>query len=301
MDKTYKSVVIARAAKPRSKALAGRGYSATEIAAITQGPDLAMVEDAAARLTQDIVPDTGAGHIASGDRLEMGMTFTQFVKKLFCHSLAATLTGRISTPNDVEYGALKGVLTYTATRNANGPMLQAYMDHDDTKPLVFSDETDGAQIAVRQLEGLYTENETYNATVVFAPGENEEETPELTLNHKVSVNVHRRWFAGVCAAAPTTSAQVRALPGSGLYAGAGSYKFGVGRWKTIALCVPEGVVTDISVGTYPGNFVEDTRVCSGPVTISVEGANGAAPIDYKMWVIQTEMENDQDTFTFKTI
>lgn len=300
MDKTYKSVVIARAAKPRSKALAERGYLATEIAAINQGPAPGETEDAAARLTQDIVPDIEAGHIASGDMLETGMTFTQFVRKLFCHSLAATLAGRISTPNDVEYGALKGVLTYTATRNANGPMLQAYMDHDDTKPLVFSDETDGVQIAVRQLEGLYTQNESYNATVVFAAGDNEEETPELTLNHKVSVNVHRRWFAGACEAVPTNSAQVRALPSSGLYAGAGSYKFSVGRWKTVVVCVPEGVVADLSVVTYPGNFIEDTRVCSGPVTISVEGANGAEAIDYKMWVIQTEMENDQDTFTFKT-
>lgn len=47
-------------------------------------------------------------------------------------------------------------------------------------------------------------------------------------------------------------------------------------------------------------FIEDTGVCSGPTSISVEGANGSQATDYRMWVIRTDGTNDADTFTFKT-
>jgi hypothetical protein len=85
-----------------------------------------------------------------------------------------------------------------------------------------------------------------------------------------------------------------------MYTGAGSYKFSAGRWKTIVICIPEGTVSELTLTAYPGNFIEDTGVCSGPTSIPVEGANGSQATDYRMWVIRTDGTNDADTFTFKT-
>ena len=297
MDKTYKSTVTGRGAKPRSKRLQGTGTAAS-------GGSVILVSTAAgeaggsARLTQDILTDIAAGHIGTGVMLEAGMSFTQLVKKMFCTSTAATLTGKLSTPNDVEYGTPKGTVTYTGNRNSNGAMERAYMDDDETKTLLFTAETDGVQTAVRTLEGTYTQGETYKATAVYGAGE--EGLAETKVENKISVNVRRKWFAGVCSSVPATSAQVRALSGNGLYTGAGTYKFSVRQWKTVVICIPEGNITDISVTAYPGNFIEDTGVCSGPSTISVEGANGSAAANYKMWAIKAETSNDADTFTFKT-
>ena len=56
----------------------------------------------------------------------------------------------------------------------------------------------------------------------------------------------------------------------------------------------------MTLTAYPGNFIEDTGITTGPITISVEGDNKSAAIDYKMWVVQTSGLNDADTFTFKT-
>ena len=211
----------------------------------------------------------------------------------------ATLDGRLSTANDVEYGSVKGSITYTATRNGNGAMTKAYYDNDEKNKLEFSAENNGVQTAVRNLTGNYTQNETYKATVVYAESE-DKSIPETTLNNTISVNVRRKWFAGVVNSVPTTSAQVRALGSSGFYMGAKEYEFRVGQWKTIAICIPEGTVNELTLTAYPGNFIEDSGVCSGPTTISVEGANGSASQSYKMWVIQTDGTNDADTFTFKT-
>ena len=120
------------------------------------------------------------------------------------------------------------------------------------------------------------------------------------MNDTISVNVRRKWFAGVVDSVPATSAQVRSLGSGGMYTGSGSYKFSVGRWKTIVICIPEGTVSELTLTAYPGNFIEDTGVCSGPTSISVEGANGSQATDYRMWVIRTDGTNDADTFTFKT-
>lgn len=296
MEKTYKASVTGRTALPRSKRLRDEGGLDAISSTFTFWGSTGNSSGGGV-LTQDVTADIETGRITAGQLLGTGMTFTQFVKKLLTESKTAVLTGKLSTPNDVEYGTRKGTITYTSNRNSNGVMKQAYMDDDEAKILVFSEETDGVQTAVRTLEGVYTQGETYKATAVYEAGA--DGIPETKAECKISVNVRRKWFAGVCSSVPTTSAQVRALSGSGLYTGAGSYKFPAGQWKMVVVCIPEGNITDISVTAYPGNFIEDTGVCSGPTGISVEGANGSAAVNYKMWTIKAETTNDADTFTFK--
>ena len=65
-----------------------------------------------------------------------------------------------------------------------------------------------------------------------------------------------------------------------------------------AICIPADILSELTLTAYPGNFVEDGAIC--PITIPVEGANGSDAIDYKMWIAESTMENDPDTFTFKT-
>ena len=163
----------------------------------------------------------------------------------------------------------------------------------------FSAESNGEQRAVRVLDGYYTQGETYAATVVYAASA-DNAIPQQTLNNKISVNVKRKWFAGVCDSVPTTSAEIRALATSGLYNGPGTYKFPVGQWKMFVICIPADTIKDLTLTAYPGNFIEDRGVCSGPIEISVEGANNSEAIKYKMWIVQSIMVNDSDTFTFKT-
>ena len=135
---------------------------------------------------------------------------------------SAKLEWKLSTSNDVEFGTQKGYITYTAYRNGQGPMEQAYYDNNPNNKLIFSEEVGGIQTATRQLQGNYTQGETYFATVIYAASE-DGSLPKKELTSKISVNVHRKWFAGVCNSVPTTSAEVRALSGSGLYKDAGSY------------------------------------------------------------------------------
>lgn len=178
-------------------------------------------------------------------------------------------------------------------------MTEAYYDDKKENKLSFSEENSGIQTAVRRLTGVYTQRETYKATVTYGASA-DGQLPEKTLNDTISVNVRRKWFAGVVDSVPATSAQVRSLGSGGMYTGSGSYKFSVGRWKTIVICIPEGTVSELTLTAYPGNFIEDAGVCSGPASISVEGANGSTAKDYSMWVIRTDGTNDADTFTFKT-
>lgn len=297
MDKTYKSKVTGRGAKPRSKRLQGLGVTAS-------GGTVVLVSTASgenggnARLTQDILTDTSAGHIGAGVMLEEGMSFTLLVKKMFSESTAATLTGKLSTPNDVEYGTPKGTITYTANRNSSGAMKQAYMDDDKALTLLFSAETDGVQTAVRILEGTYTQGETYKATVIYAAGE--EDIPESKLESKISVNVRRKWFAGVVTKIPSTSAEVRALSSSGLYTGAGNYKFTISNYRTFVICLPEGAMKEVSLERYQYNFM-DLDSAAAPHKISVEGAGGSAAVEYTMYVFSTATTSTEtDNFTFKT-
>ena len=297
MDKTYKSKVTGRGAKPRSKRLQGLGVTAS-------GGTVVLVSTASgenggnARLTQDILTDTSVGHIGAGVMLEEGMSFTLLVKKMFSESTAATLAGKLSTPNDVEFGTPKGTITYTANRNSSGAMKQAYMDDDKALTLLFSAETDGVQTAVRILEGTYTQGETYKATVIYAAGE--EDIPESKLESKISVNVRRKWFAGVCDSLPSTSAEVRALRGSGLYTGAGNYKFTTSNYKTFVICIPSGTIREVSLERYQYNFM-DLDSAAAPHKISVEGAGGSAAVEYTMYVFSTATTSTEtDNFTFKT-
>lgn len=250
------------------------------------------------KLLKDIlVTAPKTGYFNTGNTIAAGQTWEEIFRKMLYEPSQASLQGSLSTSNDVEYGSNKGIITYTATRNGQGPMKKSYYDNVESNALVFSGNANGVQTAVRQLSGVNTQAESYFATVVYAANG---ELPEVTLNNKISVNVRRRWFAGLCSTVPTTSAQVRALSGGGLYTGAGSYKFQVDKFKTLAICIPSGDIKEITLTAYPGNFIEDTGVCKGPTLISVEGANGSIAVEYKMWVISTEMINDADTFTFKT-
>lgn len=297
MNKTYKSIVTGRGAKPRSKRLQGLGTAVS-------GGSIVLVSTASgenggnARLTQDILTDISVGHIGAGLMLEAGMSFTQVVKKMFCESTAATLTGKLSTPNDVEYGTPKGNITYTANRNSSGAMKQAYMDDDKTKTLLFSEETDGVQIAIRTLEGIYTQSETYKATAVYEAGA--DDIPETKAECKISVNVRRKWFAGVVSSVPTTSEEVRALSANGLYTDAGSYKFTISNYRTFVICIPSGTIKEVSLERYQYNFM-DLDSAATPRRISVEGANGSAAVEYTMYVFSTETTSTEtDNFTFKT-
>lgn len=254
-----------------------------------------------ASLSQDIkVSSPQVGYVKPGKILQKGMSYEEIFIAIFSGVNSASLVSRLSTPNDVEYGTSKGMITYTSNKGSQGAIVKAYYDGDEENVMEFSPESNGIQTATRILEGQYLKNETYTATVVYSASE-DGKTPEATLTDKISVNVRRKWFAGICSSVPATSAEVRALGTSGLYKGPGTYKFDVNAWKMIAICLPEGTLIELSVPTSPGNIMEDTDIVSGPTTISVEGANGSTVANYKMWIIQTEIMNDSNTFTFKTV
>ncbi|RGV49011.1 hypothetical protein DWW10_20885 [Bacteroides intestinalis] len=239
------------------------------------------------------------GHIEAGQVLPKGMTFTQFVKALLFKPTPATLEGRLTTGNDVEYGTSKGQINYTATRHGNGEMTKSFYENDESNKLEFSTEVNGVQTAMRALSGIYTQGETYKATVVYAASE-DGSIPETTLNNSITVNVRRRWFAGVVSAIPTTSSQVRALSASGLYAGAGTYKFTIGNYKTFVICIPAGTIKEVSLDRYQYNFM-DLDSAATPHKISVEGANGSAAVEYTMYVFTSATTSTEtDNFTFKT-
>lgn len=250
-------------------------------------------------LSKDIrVNSPVVGHVNTGDILRQGMGYEQIFRKMLYKPVPATLVGRLSTANDVEFGSAKGNITYTATRNDSGAMIKSFYDDNEENLLVFSAEVNAEQTAIRKLTGNYTKGETYTATVVY---EASEDINETILTSKISVNVKRKWFAGVCNTIPSSSADVRALGTSGLYNGPGTYKFPAGNWKIIAICVPSGKLTELSLTAYPNNFIEDVEYCKGPISIAVEGANGSEAINYNMWYLKTGGLNDPDTFTFKVV
>ena len=249
-------------------------------------------------LIEDLHSTTDVGYIKNGNVFTKGTSIENILRNMLYKASGAELKGTISTSNDVEFGSAKGVITYQAVKNGNGDITKAYYDNNEANILTFGAEMNGIRTATRQLQGNYTQNETYSAKVTFARGT---DCAEVTLENRISVNVRRKWFAGVVSSVPTTSAEVRALASSGLYTGAGTYKFGAGIWKMIVICIPTGIIQEIGVTAYPGNFIEDTGVCSGPTVVSVEGSNGSEAQNYNMWIIKAETNNDADTFTFKTI
>ena len=251
-------------------------------------------------LEEDILVTTNVGYYSSGNVIKQGTSWEDIFRKMLYKPTPAALSGKISTSTDLEYGSTKGTLTYTATRNDNGPMTAAYYDGNTANTLTFSEESaTGVQTATRKLSGQYTARETYKATVVYSANE-ETEVAETTLTSTISVNVYRKWFAGVIDTIPTTSAEIRNLNSNGLYKGAGTYSFNIGKWTKFVICIPSDSLTSLTLTAYPGNFVEDTSVCKLYGTIMVEGANGSTAAEYKMYLIQAETENDADKFTFKT-
>ena len=121
------------------------------------------------------------------------------------------------------------------------------------------------------------------------------------ISDKCKVNVQPnklKWFAGVCNTIPTTSDEVFALPSSGNYTEPGDYKFEVGKWRMIAICIPFGIIKELTLTAYPGNFIEDTYLTTGPYAIKIDSDKNR--VDYKMWIVKCDGENDPDTFTFKT-
>lgn len=268
---------------------------------ISSGGSSTGTGEGTAKFTKNVeVTVDKAGYFKAGDVILEGTTVVDAFIRMLSQKSVGELRSKISTANDVEFGTSKGYITYTASRNGQGPMESAYYDENPNNKLNFSEEVGGIQTAVRQLEGTYSQNETYKATVIYTASE-DGTLPRQEIKDTISVNVRRKWFAGICSSIPKTSAEVRALGSSGLYKGAGTYKFDVNAWKMIAICLPEGTLSELSVPTSPGNIMEDTGIVSGPTTISVEGANGSTAANYKMWIIQTETMNDSNTFTFKTV
>lgn len=253
-----------------------------------------------AKLKKDIiVTSQQVGFVKTGNTILAGTTWEAIFRKIFYEPAQATLTSRLSTSTDVEYGSDKGFITYTAARNGQGKMKEAYYDNIKANTLQFSAEANGKQTAVRKLTGVYTVNESYRAIVVYEKSQNGE-LPEKTLTDKISVNVRRKWFAGVCASMPTTSAQVRALSASGLYMGVGSYKFTISNYKIFVICIPSGTLKEVSQERYQYNFM-DLDSAATPHKIQVEGAGGSASIEYTMYVFSTETTSTEtDNFTFKT-
>ena len=109
------------------------------------------------------------------DPVSESPTFYNLFRLYHSHQL------RISTNKDVEYGSPKGFITYTAVRNSQGPMEQAYYDGNPNNKLNFSEEVGGVQTATRQLDGFYTQKETYIANVIYAASEDIAFGPEHTL------------------------------------------------------------------------------------------------------------------------
>ena len=302
MKKQYNILISERKPVPRSKRLREAGQSASSAAVPVSGNagGAGIGNGSDTGISRDIrVNSPSVGHIITGSVLPSGMRYEQIFRKMLYAPTPATLIGKLSTANDVEFGSTKGFITYTVTRNDNGAMIKAFYDDKEENVLEFTGDPAGVQTATRQLQGNYTQGESYTATVIYAASE-DGDIKETILISKISVNVHRKWFAGVCNSVPTTSAEVRALSGSGLYKGTGSYKFTIGNYKTFVICIPNGTIKDVSLERYQYNFM-DLDSAATPRKISVEGANGSTPLEYTMYVFSTATTSSEtDNFTFKT-
>lgn len=255
--------------------------------------------DVSDKLKKNIVVNSNdVGYFKKKDVLLAGQTWETIFRKMLYKPMGGELSSSISTSDKVEYGTKQGRITYTATRNGQGEMTKAFYDENEDKKLVFSAESQGIQTAVLTLSGTYTKRETHRATVVYASSDI---LPEKTLNDTITVNVYRRWFAGVVDSEPKTSAQVRALGSSGLYTGATEYEFNVGIWTTMVICIPsDSMDTVIKEGTQ-GNYLESSGVYKGMKQIKVAGANNSTEIIYSMYIFMVDTVSDEAKFKFKTI
>ncbi len=292
--------------------MVGKGWKRTVDASLAQlqyvmssgsnpssGSNSSTSIDVSDKLKKNIVINSNdVGYFKKKDVLLAGQTWETIFRKMLYKPMGGELSSSISTSDSVEYGTKQGRITYTATRNGQGEMTKAFYDEDEGKKLVFSAESQGIQTAVLTLSGTYTKRETHRATVVYASSDI---LPEKTLNDTITVNVYRRWFAGVVDSEPTTSAQVRALGSSGLYTGAKEYDFNVGIWTTMVICIPsDSMDTVIKEGTQ-GNYLESSGVYKGMKQIKVAGANNSTEIIYSMYIFMVDTVSDEAKFKFKTI
>lgn len=245
------------------------------------------------KLKQDIlVNSSNVGYLKSGDVVLAGQTWEKILRNMLYKPLGADLKSVISTSTDVEYGTQKGYITYTATRNGQGAMKEAYYDDKKENKLNFSAENAGKQEAVRQLSGIYTDRETYKATVVYGASA-DGALPEKELTNTISVNVRRKWFAGVVSAIPTTSDQVRALKYSGLYKGAGNYTFDATDWKMVAICFPEGAnLSKLSFKGYIADLIPGDGTLKLADSVMVKGANDTTAVRYNVWYVKSAIVNN---------
>lgn len=243
-----------------------------------------------------VVNSNDVGYFKKKDVLLAGQTWETIFRKMLYKPMGGELSSSISTSDSVEYGTKKGRITYTATRNGQGEMTKAFYDDNENNKLVFSTESQGIQTAVRTLSGTYTQRETHKATVVYASSDI---LPEKTLTDTITVNVYRKWFAGVVDSEPTTSAQVRALGSSGFYTGPVMPTINVGNWRTIIICIPQGSVTYAKLENSFGNIIQNSHIWSELADMKVAGDNNLGEIPYKVYKIETEGINDPDKLTFK--
>lgn len=259
-------------------------------------------------LQKDIVTMTAVGFIPKGTTIKKGTSCEDIFRQIFLTVTKANLASAIthgdgSHANDVEYGTKKGYIDYTAMRNDAGPMESATCD-DGTAASFSQEDSAKKQTWRRQLNPsgneIYTDSETYRLTVKY--GKNASYPTGVQLTDTRTVNVRRRWFAGVVSKTPTTSAEVWALAASGLYNGSGKYNFQVaGGWHMIAICLPGSVkVKSLETEKKDGEYTDsdDWRLAG---SVSVEGANGSKATAYSVYTFgPTPGENDGFTFTFET-
>lgn len=91
-----------------------------------------------AKLIQTInVTSSNVGYIKTGDTIPSGTTLEEIFINMLSQKASAKLEWKLSTSNDVEFGTQKGYITYTAYRNGQGPMEQAYYDNNPNNKLIF--------------------------------------------------------------------------------------------------------------------------------------------------------------------
>lgn len=72
-------------------------------------------------LGQDItVSSPQVGYVKPGKVLQKGMSYEEIFIAIFSGVNSASLVSRLSTPNDVEYGTSKGMITYTSNKGSQG-------------------------------------------------------------------------------------------------------------------------------------------------------------------------------------
>lgn len=238
--------------------------------------------------------------VAGKTTLIKGQTFEEIFRQMLEKVDPGTVSGSLSHGNDVEYGTLKGTITYTATQNASGPLEKATTDDGNNVLANFAGGKWVRDLKTTSGDGDKYIKDSYTYTLAWQFAASADIATVKAGTVKIGVNVKRKWFAGVVSKAPATSAEVRALATSGLYNGSGNYNFKVDKgWKMIAICLPGNVtVKNLETEKKDGNYTEDTDWKKAG-NVAVEGANGSQATSYSVYTFgPTPAENDGFTFTF---